>query len=463
MRRTLSTFNEVWQQQFRHRVLAQTQHFSEQTQFLIGCSGGMDSMLLLYLISELFPTQSRVIYIDHQLQSMSAEWGALVQRHAEALNIPFIVEKVSVEAGNLEQQARNARYQAYQQHLKSNEILVLAHHQQDQAETLLLRLFSGAGVYGLAAMQHFDVRSDLSIWRPFLQLSREQIVQWSAQLDFDYVTDPSNYDTHYDRAWCREVLWPVLQQRFPKMQAAITRTSELLQDAAEILDQVLQADWQDCATDRELDLNKLSQLSTARQRQLLSAWVKGNDQYRPSFDMVQRLQQEVILAKPDAQACLHINQHYFVRYQKKIYRLTQAERDAEKTSSFPDVLMQHYEIGKTIDVAAGRFTICLHKIGLSTQLLGRELSLIQRQGGEKIHLYGRVGSWPLKKAIQEAQILPWLRHTIQILVVDNVMLGVFSPKGFWLAQSEYLEQGGWQPSLISDCNDFFHQSISYDE
>lgn len=71
---------------------------------------------------------------------------------------------------------------------------------------------------------------------------------------------------------------------------------------------------------------------------------------------------------------------------------------------------------------------------------------------KKIHLYGRVGHWPLKKAIQEAQILPWLRHTIQILALDNVMLGVFTPKGFWLAQSSYCEAGGWQPNLISDVN-----------
>jgi tRNA(Ile)-lysidine synthase len=277
------------------------------------------------------------------------------------------------------------------------------------------------------------------------------------------VTDPTNHDTHYDRAWARAELWSVLRKRFPKMQSAIARTSDLMQDAAEILDEVLQKDWQRCATNRELDLNAFSQLSSARQRQLLSAWMKGGDQYRPSYDMVQRLQQEVILAKPDAQATLHINQHYFVRYQKKLYRLTQAERYAETASSSPQTLIQHYQIGQSIEVAAGKFLISSQEFGLSAKLLGHELSLIPRQGGEKIHLYGRVGSWPLKKAIQEAQILPWLRHTIQILVVDNVMLGVFSPKGFWLAQSEYLEQGGWQPSLISDCNDFFHQSISYDE
>ncbi|WP_265736133.1 tRNA lysidine(34) synthetase TilS [Acinetobacter sp. WCHA45] len=423
----------------------------------------MDSMLLLYLMSELFPTRTRAIYIDHQLQSMSEEWGNLVQKHADALKIPCVLQKVSVESGNLEQQARDARYQAYHRHLTENDILVLGHHQQDQAETLLLRLFSGAGVNGLAAMQQIDVRQDMTIWRPFLALSREQIEKWSQQLGFDYVTDLTNHDTHYDRAWCREELWPVLENRFPKMQSAVSRTSYLMQDAAEILDDVLQSDWKLCATENELDLTCLLELSDARKRQLLSAWIKGKDQYRPSYDMVQRLQQEVILAKPDAQAILHINQHYFVRYQKKLYRLTHNQLYAEKQSTILPALLERYEMGETIKVAAGTFKIESQAIGFSSQLLGRELKLLKRLGGEKIHLYGRVGHWPLKKAIQDAQILPWLRHTIQILVVDNVMLGVFSPKGFWLAQSDYLEQGGWQPSLISDCNDFFQQSFSYDE
>ncbi|MFO1416415.1 MAG: tRNA lysidine(34) synthetase TilS [Acinetobacter sp.] len=247
------------------------------------------------------------------------------------------------------------------------------------------------------------------------------------------------------------------------MQGAMARTSYLMQDAAEILNDVLQEDWQHCAKENEIDLLALSQFSAARQRQLLSAWIKGKDQYRPSYDMVQRLQQEVILAKPDAKATLHINQHYYVRYQKKLYRLTHDILYAEKQSSIANVSSQYYEIGQFIQVAAGKFRIESQTIGLSPKLLGRELRLIKRQGGEKIHLYGRVGHWPLKKAIQEAQILPWLRHTIQILVVDNVMLGVLSPKGFWLAHSDYVEHGGWQPVLISDCGDFSQQSFSHDE
>ncbi|RZH10988.1 tRNA lysidine(34) synthetase TilS [Acinetobacter pittii] len=453
MRSTLSTFNEVWQRKFRHCVLKQAQEFSENSTFLIGCSGGMDSMLLLHLMSQIFPHKIRIIYIDHQLQSKSAEWGELVAKQATHLNIPYTIQKVQVTDGNLEAQARQARYQAYLQHLQANEILVLAHHQQDQAETVILRLLSGTGVDGLAAMQSIDHRVDMTIWRPFLDLTREQIAEWTTQLEIEYVVDPTNYDIHYDRAWSREELWPFLQNRFPKMQQALSRTSYLMQDASEILEEVLKADLQNCGTDECLDLTQLLKLSSARQRQLLSVWMKGDGQYRPAFEMVERLKNEVIDSKSDAQAALHWNQFYYVRYQHHLYRLSRQVFLAEKLNPVETEMEHYFQLGEIVDCASGNFQVTQKNMGLSASLLNKKLKIIRRQGGEKVHLYGRVGQWPLKKAIQEAHILPWLRHTIQILVIDNVMLGVFTPKGFWLAQSPYCEQGGWQPDLISySCN-----------
>ncbi len=413
----------------------------------------MDSMLLLHLMSQIFPHKIRIIYIDHQLQSKSAEWGELVAKQATRLNIPYTIQKVQVTDGNLEAQARQARYYAYLQHLQANEILVLAHHQQDQAETVILRLLSGAGVDGLAAMQCIDHRVDMTIWRPFLDLTREQIAEWTTQLEIEYVDDPTNYDIHYDRAWSREELWPFLQNRFPKMQQALSRTSYLMQDASEILEEVLKADLQNCGTDECLDLTWLLKLSSARQRQLLSVWMKGDGQYRPAFEMVERLKNEVIASKSDAQAALHWNQFYYVRYQHYLYRLSRQVFLAEKLNPVETETEHHFQLGEIVDCASGYFQITQKNMGLSASLLNKKLKIIRRQGGEKVHVYGRVGQWPLKKAIQEAHILPWLRHTIQILVIDNVMLGVFTPKGFWLAQSPYCEQGGWQPDLISySCN-----------
>ncbi|NHB56423.1 tRNA lysidine(34) synthetase TilS [Acinetobacter sp. 194] len=448
MRSTLPTFNEVWQRQFRSGFLKQMSQFGDDTKFLIGCSGGMDSMLLLFLMSALCPERIRVLYINHQLQKVSDDWAIFIAQQCELLQIECHIQAVDVLEGNVESQAREARYTAFKQHLKEQEILVLAHHQQDQAETFLLRLFSGTGVQGLTAMKVIDHRDEFSIWRPLLDISREQICQWVEQLKIPYVDDPTNLDTHYDRAWCRHELWHILQSRFPKMQQSITRTSYLMQDANEILNEVLAQDLDMCGTYDELDLERLTSLSTPRQRQLLSAWMRGQDTYRPSFDMVQRLQDEVIHAKQDAQSALHWNGFYYVRYQEVLYRLDKVKYLQNKdTESVP--CMMTFQLHQQCDVLSGIFKIETAEMGLCFALLERELLLKPRAGGEKIHLYGRVGAWPLKKAIQDAQIFPWLRHTIQILTIDNVMLGVFTPKGFWLAQSQYCEVGGWQPKLIS--------------
>lgn len=405
-------------------------------------------MLLLHLMAEIFPRKVRAIYVNHQLQQQSTDWAQFVADQCDYLNLPSILQSVTVLDGNLENQAREARYQAYLDHLQSNEILILAHHQQDQAETLMLRLLSGAGVQGLAAMRQVDIRDHFTIWRPLLDISREQICQWTAQLNIAYVDDPTNLDTHYDRAWCRQELWHILQSRYPKMQQAVARTSYLMQDADEILKQVLIQDLALCGNQNQLDLLKFQQLSAARQRQLLSAWMKGQDTYRPSFEMVQRLQAEVIDSKSDAQAALHWNGYYYVRYQKVLYRLEKAVYLAEKKSLLTDQQLG-FKLNQLLKLASGHFEIQTTSIGLSWDLLEHDLTLKQRVGGERIHLYGRVGNWPLKKAIQEAHIFPWMRHTIQILSIDNVMLGVFTPKGFWLAQSKYCEVGGWRPNLIS--------------
>jgi len=412
----------------------------------------MDSMLLLHLMSELCPNQIRAIYIDHQLQSHSASWGEFVFEQCQQRNIPCVVQAVAVATGNLENQARQARYDAYLQHLAPNEVLVLAHHQQDQAETLMLRLLSGAGIHGLAAMQAVDMHEVMTIWRPFLDLSREQIGQWAQQLNVPNIEDPTNLDTHYDRAWCREVLWPLLESRYPKMQQALSRTSYLMQDAEEILASVLVSDLKACGTERVLCLEVLLALSEARQRQLLSAWMKGQAQYRPAFEMVQRLLNEVILAKADAQAALHWNGFYYVRFAGSVHRLPKSEYLASAQENSPASTL-NLAMHQVFHVLSGQFQVrdteSAQAIGLSYELLNKTLTLTARQGGEKIHLQGRIGSWPLKKAIQQAQIFPWQRHTIQILSIDNVMLGVFTPKGFWLAVSSYCVTGGWRPNLIS--------------
>ncbi len=471
MRSTLPTFDEVWQQQFRQRLIAQTQTLdqtSQDTSIVLACSGGMDSMLLLYLFADLTLEQLnhcrfKVISIDHQLQADSAKWSNLVVQHCEKLSVPCKVIQVDVADGNLEAEARKARYQAFENELQENDVLILGHHQQDQAETVLMRLFQGAGVRGLSVMQEWQARtiknsnsSDFKnyfIWRPLLSLSKKQIQQWakqwSGQLGFDYVNDPMNHDDEFDRVWYRQQLLPLIEQRIPHAQDSLSRTAILMQDADQILQEVLAHDIQYCVDDAgRLNICNLKTLSKPRQRQLVSAWMQGDENYRPPLAMVERLNDEVIDARLDASSMLHWSQAYFLRYENMLYRYTVAEWQSLQQSIYPSEIQ--ISLNNVITLVARNFKITAQKIGeigLNFDLLNKTLMLKPRKGGEKIRLYGRKDHRLLKKMLQEAKIAPWFRHQIQILMYHNTPLGVFTPLGFWLADSDFVEPNGWLPML----------------
>lgn len=408
-------------------------------------------MLLLHLFYCLFPHRIRIIYVDHQLQDVSAEWGRMIQAHCIERGISCVVAPVQVKQGNLESEARQARYEAFSQHIQNDEVLVLAHHEQDQAETLLLRLLSGAGVSGLAAMKEIDMHQGVVRWRPLLSCSRQQIATWVKQWNIFFVDDPTNLDTHYDRAWARSTLWPVLLERFPQMQSSVARTAGLMQDAEEILADVVANDLKRCMTQNILDLTVFKQLSLPRQRQLLSIWLKADNVYRPNYAQVERIQKEVIDSRKDAQAALFCKPFWYVRFQGKVYQLKNEIYLAKQYDLTTSEQLIQFDISSQVELLSGEFDVGYVKnMGLSNQLLSQPLKLVQRVGGEKIHLFGRIGHWPLKKAIQQAEIFPWLRHRVQILQSDDVILGVFTPNGFWLAQSTFCQKGGWLPKLV--CN-----------
>ena len=129
--------------------------------------------------------------------------------------------------------------------------------------------------------------------------------------------------------------------------------------------------------------------------------MKGEDIYRPAFEMVERIQHEVIAAKADAQAALHWNKYYYVRYHGQLHRLQADEYLAEKNTQliFEQSLIP--ELSHVYQTASGHYQIQPQAVGLSADLLKQNLVLTSRQGGERIHLYGRVGAWPLKRLFRK--------------------------------------------------------------
>ena len=150
--------------------------------FLIGLSGGVDSTVLLHLfvrLAEWMPLKFRAIHIHHGISPNADHWLNHCRQLCQQFNVSFCFEKVQIQDhSNIEAQARQARYQAIQKHLNSNEMLVTAHHLDDQSETFLLALKRGSGVKGLAAMPTLSLLFSVPIFRPLLSVTRRQLEQY---------------------------------------------------------------------------------------------------------------------------------------------------------------------------------------------------------------------------------------------------------------------------------------------
>lgn len=208
------------------------QHAAQQRPpaFLLGCSGGCDSMVLLDLLfqhREALATPVQVCYVHHGWTDAADAWQALAAEAAAARGFAFTAVRLPA-AAKTEAAARRARYQAFAALLPHGAVLLTAHHQDDQAETLLLNLLRGSGLDGLAAMPFAKPFASGGHWRPLLGVPRAALEDYARRRGIIYAEDPSNQDSSYTRSWLRCEVLPLLQRRFPQAAAKIADSAALL-------------------------------------------------------------------------------------------------------------------------------------------------------------------------------------------------------------------------------------------
>ena len=216
-------------------------------QIILAVSGGADSMVMLHDIASLkgqWPDKTiMVVYVDHQLNVKSKEWGECVRSAAEQYQLPFTSLTVTVDGKNLEFAARQARYQALVD--LGPDAIFLAHHANDRVENFFMKLMRGAGVKGLRSIRPISgcwLDRSVALMRPMLDVSREQIDRYVEDNDIAYVVDPSNQDTRFDRNWIRHVAWPVIQDRYGIADVNVCRSLEFLNEAYELTQDLAKID-----------------------------------------------------------------------------------------------------------------------------------------------------------------------------------------------------------------------------
>ena len=251
----------------------------------VAFSGGLDSTTLLDAAVRC-AGQSHIValHIHHGLSPNADAWAAHCHAFARALGVRFASRQVDVvrEGGeSLEAAARDARYRALDALCAEHgaTTLWLAHHADDQAETVLLQLLRGAGVAGLAAMapQRADGLSVPRV-RPLLNLLRAQLEHYAHQRDLRWIDDESNADTRYARNALRHDVLPALAVHFPGFRDALARTASHAASAQRLLDDLARIDLQSAARaadDNALSLPALLALDDERAINLLRYWMRA--------------------------------------------------------------------------------------------------------------------------------------------------------------------------------------------
>ncbi|HEU0231070.1 MAG TPA: tRNA lysidine(34) synthetase TilS [Burkholderiaceae bacterium] len=265
--------------------------------FAAGVSGGVDSAMLAVHAAALARERGlnfHIFHVHHGLQEPSAQWQSQVHDLAQALRVPCHSRCIRVDGASgkgIEAAAREARYATFVElaELVGIRHLLLAHHRDDQAETVLLRLLRGAGPSGLAAMAPVSHRDGLTYVRPWLELARARILdaarRYGEHTGWQPVRDPTNHDDQYTRAAVRERLVPDLNERWPGWQGVLVRHARLSAEARDVLDEVAARDLAglDCVDDgASFSLRAWRELSPARQALVLRHWLDRLGQRMPS-------------------------------------------------------------------------------------------------------------------------------------------------------------------------------------
>ena len=385
----------------------------------LGLSGGVDSMVLLdilQVLSKKYNFKLSAIHVNHQISPNAADWAKFCERWCETHGVPINIIKVSVRgvrATGLEAAAREVRYRVYSR--QQADYVVLAHHLDDQAETMLLQLLRGSGVKGLSAMPEIRYKNDEispRIIRPLLDVPRSEIERYAKLRKLRWIEDESNLNTALDRNFLRRIVFPLIGKRFRAYRETLGRASRHFAEAAALLDELAELDSRTALRGGRLKAAALRELAPVRARNLLRYYFAKNGLRMPSAKTLDEVLQQVAHSREDAKLRVTLGELEVRRFKGDVYicrvraapdaNLCLRWRDEDKlvVGGLGGVMAFRRTKGKGIDYA---------------KLMQQPVTIRVRRGGEKFRPDCKRPKRSLKNLLQESKIPPWERSRVPLL------------------------------------------------
>ena len=379
--------------------LANKDPFLIDKNIVIALSGGIDSVVLLHFLNSHYPGNIRAVHINHNLSKHSKDWSLFCKELCHKQGIEFKSIDINIKtSSNIEENARKKRYNSLKSELSKNEVLCTAHHQEDQSETFLLQLFRGSGVAGLASMPKMKSFADAFLYRPFLNISKQLIVDYATKYNLDWVEDDSNINLNFKRNLLRLEFIPKLESGFEGVIKNISRSAYHQSEALKLINDLAKIDIEkfNLVINHKIQVLPLTELPERRVANVLRYYIAQRGFLMPSNKVLTELI-SVLRAKDDAKVILKWHLYEVRRYDNELYFF-----DGEPDRSNEDCPLFNKLKDQT------NFTIRF------------------RQDGQRVRLKGKKHSSSLKKILQSANIPPWERDKLRMYYINDTLVGMES-------------------------------------
>ncbi len=353
---------------------------------LVALSGGRDSTVLLHALATDSRLRARLIavHVDHGMQALSADWADHCRALASDLDVSYRGLETMVDDAlgeGSEAAARRARYAALASVMKAGDLLLTAHHANDQLETLLLRMLRGSGTRGLAGIR--EQRPFAAGWlqRPLLPEPAVALEEYARAHGLSWIEDPSNRDPSLDRNYLRRQVLPHLIERWPQAPRQADRLARHLAEDADLLAELAHMDLGSEEPESRLAIARIQDLAPERQSNALRQWLEACTLSVPSRDVVERIRREVLAAAPDARPEVRWAGHSIWRHGGCIRLSRPHAPELPPTPGRWENPVRPLELPRN-----GRYLLQADASGeVSERLLSAPLEVCYRQGGERFH------------------------------------------------------------------------------
>ncbi len=395
--------------------------------YIVAYSGGLDSHVLLHALSVLrdqhedFPPLE-ALHVHHGVNDKADEWVKHCHSICESLSVPLSVSYINpeIDGPSLENILREARYSVFERYIGNRDVILQAHHADDQAETIMFRMLRGTGAQGASGISKTRSLGLGQLQRPLLNYSRSDLEEYARVNNLSWVEDESNTDTGFDRNFLRHEVLPPVAQRWPHYRESMLRFADINAQLQSTVDYFIRNELDKGLEGDSLNISWLVSYDKYLQIELLRGWLQRLNLAVPGYERLQQIRSEVINARQDAQPVMFWSGVELRRFNNALYAM-QPLPVHDTGQQYEWTLSERLHLPSGGVLSADKIT---GEGGLNIRFANKLLNIRFRQGGERCCPAGRSGSHPLKKLFLEYRIPPWLRDRVPLVYDQDTLIAV---------------------------------------